>query len=40
MKLLGVDKWIDEATEIRKRYYEGLFEVGKGPVFENEKTVI
>jgi hypothetical protein len=25
-------------TEIRKRYYEGKFEVGKGAVLENDKT--
>ena len=37
MKLLGVDKWTEEAAEIRKRYYEGKFVVGKGPVFENDK---
>jgi hypothetical protein len=36
MKLLGIDKWIEEAAEIRKRYYEGIFKVGIGPVFENE----
>ena len=33
MKLNGIDSWIKEAAEIRKRYYEGKFEVGKGPVF-------
>ena len=32
MKLIGIEKWIEESTEIRKRYYEGKFEVGKGPV--------
>jgi hypothetical protein len=34
MKLLGIDKWIEEAAEIRMRYFQGKFEVGKGPVFE------
>ena len=34
MKLMGVDKWTEEAVEIRKRYYEGRFEVGQGPVWE------
>jgi hypothetical protein len=34
MKFFGIDKWIEEAAEIRKRYYEGKFEVGKGPVLE------
>ena len=38
MKLRGVDKWTEEAAGIRKLYYEGIFEVGKGPVFENGKT--
>ena len=38
MKFFGIDKWIEEAAEIRKRYYEGKFVVGKGPVFENDKT--
>jgi len=37
MKSFGIDKWIEEAAEIRKRYFEGKFEVGKGPVFENDK---
>ena len=32
MKLIGIEKWIEEAAEIRKRYYEGKFVVGKGPV--------
>ena len=36
MKLIGIDKWIEEAAEIRKRYYMGKFEVGVGPVLENE----
>jgi hypothetical protein len=34
MKLVGIDKWIEEASEIRKRYYEGKFLVGTGPVLE------
>ena len=37
MKLVGMEKWIDEAAEIRQRYYQGTFEVGKGPVLENDK---
>jgi hypothetical protein len=32
MKLLGIDVWIEESANIRKRYYEGDFIVGKGPV--------
>ena len=36
MKLLGVEGWIEEAGGIRKRYYEGDFKVGKGPVLEGE----
>ena len=36
MKLIGIEKWTEEATEIRKRYYEGKFIVGKGPVLEND----
>ena len=39
MKLIGVEKWTDEAAEIRKRYYEGKFVVGKGPVLENDKAL-
>jgi hypothetical protein len=38
MRLLGIDKWIEESAEIRKRYYEGRFKVGKGPILENEKN--
>jgi hypothetical protein len=38
MKFFGIDKWIEEAADIRKRYYEGKFVVGKGPVFENDKN--
>ena len=34
MKLNGMDKWIEESGEIRKRYFEGKFLVGKGPVLE------
>jgi len=34
MKLIGIDNWIEESTEIRKLYYDGKFEVGKGPVLE------
>jgi hypothetical protein len=37
MKLLGVEKWTEEAAEIRERYFAGRFEVGKGPVLENDK---
>ncbi len=32
MKFAGIEKWIEESSDIRKRYYEGNFEVGKGPV--------
>ena len=39
MKLLGIDKWIEEAAEIRTRYYTGNFVVGKGPVLENDKSI-
>ena len=31
MKSFGIDKWIEETADIRKRYYDGKFEVGKGP---------
>ena len=34
MKFFGIDKWIEEASKIRKQYYEGKFVVGKGPVLE------
>ena len=36
MKLLGVDAWAEEAARIRRRYYEGTFVVGQGPVLEEE----
>ena len=32
MKSKGIEKWIEESSEIRKRYYTGKFQVGKGPV--------
>ncbi|MEG0376680.1 MAG: DUF3795 domain-containing protein [Raoultibacter sp.] len=32
MKLNGLESWIEESAEIRKRYYEGDFIVGQGPV--------
>jgi hypothetical protein len=34
MKLNGIDNWIEEAGEIRNRYYEGEFLIGKGPILE------
>jgi len=34
MKFKGIDKWIEESAEIRKKYYQGKFEVGKGPQLE------
>ena len=34
MKLIGIDKWIEESATIRKRYYEGAFIVGRGPVLD------
>jgi len=34
MKLNGIDNWIEESGEIRKKYFEGKFLVGKGPVLE------
>ncbi len=30
MKLVGVEKWIEEAQEIRTKYFAGKFVVGKG----------
>jgi len=35
MKLNGIDAWIEESAYIRKRYYNGKFVVGKGPVLED-----
>jgi hypothetical protein len=32
IKLLGAEKWAEEAAENRKRYFKGKFIVGKGPV--------
>ena len=34
MKLNGIDAWIEESANIRKRYYEGGFVVGQGPVLK------
>jgi hypothetical protein len=34
MKLLGLDAWFEEASHIRKRYYDGKFVIGKGPVLD------
>ena len=36
MKFFGIEQWIEEAADIRKRYYEGKFVVGKGPVLKPE----
>jgi hypothetical protein len=30
MKQVGLDKWIEEAGEVRKKYFTGKFVVGKG----------
>jgi hypothetical protein len=32
MKLNGIDAWIEESADIRKRYFEGKFVVGQGPI--------
>jgi len=34
MKLIGVDAWIEESAHTRRRYYEGRFIVGQGPVLD------
>lgn len=35
IKSIGVDRWAEEeAAEIRRRYYQGTFVVGRGPVVE------
>jgi len=34
MKLLGVDGWIEESANIRNRYFNGEFLVGRGPIME------
>ncbi|MDI6630882.1 MAG: DUF3795 domain-containing protein [Bacillota bacterium] len=35
MKLVGVDKWaVEEALEIRLKYFKGRFVVGSGPVLD------
>ena len=31
MRSIGVEAWIAESAEIRRRYYEGEFAVGRGP---------
>ena len=36
MKLNGMDAWIEESAGIRKRYYEGDFVVGQGPVLTDK----
>ena len=35
MKLIGLDGWIEESADIRKRYYNGNFLVGQGPVLDD-----
>ena len=35
MKLVGLDAWVEESADIRKRYYEGEFKVGQGPVLDD-----
>jgi hypothetical protein len=34
MKRVGIDKWIEEAEAVRRRYFEGRFEVGSGPILD------
>jgi hypothetical protein len=34
IKAVGVDKWAEEAVDIRKKYFLGKFIVGTGPVRE------
>ena len=34
MKYKGIDKWIEESVEIRNKYFQGKFEIGKGPILE------
>ena len=36
MKLIGIDGWIEESAAIRKRYYDGKFLVGQGPVLKED----
>ena len=36
MKLLGPETWAAEAAHIRRRYYEGEFVVGQGPVLKDD----
>jgi len=36
MKLIGIEAWVEESAYIRKRYYEGEFVVGQGPVLETK----
>jgi hypothetical protein len=36
IKYKGIDNWIEEADDIRTRYYTGKFEVGKGPILEGK----
>ncbi len=35
MKNNGIDAWIEEAADIRKRYYMGDFVVGQGPILKD-----
>ncbi len=34
IKNIGLDKWFDEAADIRKKYFMGKFVVGMGPIEE------
>lgn len=35
MKYNGIEAWVEESATIRKRYYEGDFVVGQGPVLKD-----
>ncbi len=39
MKSNGIEAWIEESALIRKRYYEGDFVVGQGPIL-GEKILV
>lgn len=37
MKLIGFDAWVEETPAIRKKYYDGKFVPGLGPVIDEEQ---
>lgn len=37
MRLLGLERWLEEAAADRERYFQGTFVLGEGPLFKEER---